>query len=69
MDRMVIYILLAWNLECELRTYRKYNLTVRFSKYKFNKKLLSNVTLSNVIGWVQVTPGVTLSNITPSNSF
>ena len=48
MDRMVIYILLAWNLECELRTYRKYNLTVGFSKYKFNKKLLSDVTLSSV---------------------
>ena len=48
MDRMVIYILLAWNLECELRIYRKYNLTVGFSKYKFNKKLLSDITLSSV---------------------
>ena len=69
MDRMVIYILLAWNLECELRTYRKYNLTVGFSKYILNKKLLNDVTLSNVIGWVQVTLGVTQSNVTPSNSF
>ena len=56
-------------MACKLKTYRTYNSTIRFSKYKFNKKLLSNVTLSNVIGWVQVTPGVTLSNITPSNSF
>ena len=56
-------------MECKLRTNRKCNFPVGFSKYKFNKKLLSNVSLSNVIGWVQVTPGVTLSNITPSNSF
>ena len=48
MDRIVIYILLAWNLECKLRTNRKCNLTVGFSKYKFNKKLLSGVTLNNV---------------------
>ena len=48
MDRIVIYILLAWNLECKLRTNRKCNLTVGFSKYKFNKKLLSGVTLSSV---------------------
>ena len=69
MNWMVNYIWFAWNLACKLKTYRTYNSTIRFSKYKFNKKLLNNVTLSNVIGWVQVTPGVTLSNITPSNSF
>ena len=48
MDQIVIYILLAWNLECKLRTNRKCNLPVGFSKYKFNKKLLSGVTLNNV---------------------
>ena len=56
-------------MECELRTYRKYNLTVGFSKYILNKKLLNDVTLNNVIGWVQVTLGVTQSNVTLSNSF
>ena len=46
-----------------LRTYRTYNSTVRFSKYEFNNKLLSGVTLLRVI------PGVTLSNVTSTNSF
>ena len=48
MDWIVIYILLEWNLECKLRTNRKCNLMVGFSKYKFNKKLLSGLTLNNV---------------------
>ena len=69
MNWMVNYIWFTWNLTYKLRTYRKYNLTVRFSKYILNKKLLNDVTLSNVIGWVQVTLGVTQSNVTPSNSF
>ena len=60
---------MACNLACKLRIYRTYNSTIRFSKYIFNKKLLNNVTLSNVIGWVQVTLGVTQSNVTLSNSF
>ena len=42
---------------------------VRFSKYKFYNKLLDGVTLLIYIySWVQVTPGVTLSNITLSNN-
>ena len=45
MDRMVNYIWLAWNLACMLRTYRICNSTVEFSKYEFNNKLLSDVTL------------------------
>ena len=28
-----------------LRTYKTYNITVGFSKYEFNKKLMSDVTL------------------------
>ena len=38
---MVNYIRLA----CMLKTYRIYNSTVGFSKYEFNNKLLSDVTL------------------------
>ena len=36
-----------------LRTYRTYNSTMRFSKYKFYNKLLGDVVL------LRVTPGVT----------
>ena len=54
MNWMVNYIWLAWNLACMLRTYRIYNSTVRVSKYEFNNKLLSDVTLLRV---------------TPTNSF
>ena len=32
-----------------LRTYRIYNPTIGFSKYEFNNKLLSNITLLKVI--------------------
>ena len=53
MDQTVNYNLLEWNLACILRTYRICNSTVGFSKYKFNNKLLSSVTL------FIVTPGVT----------
>ena len=42
---MVNYIRLAWKLASMLRTYRTYNLTVGFSKYKFNNKLLYGVIL------------------------
>ena len=45
--------LVVWNLAYILRTYRTCNSTVRFSKYEFNNKLLSGVTL------FRVTPGVT----------
>jgi len=37
------------------KIYRKYNLMVGFSKYKFYNKLLGDVTL------LKVTPGVTLT--------
>ena len=58
MDRMINYIQLAWKLACMLRTYRIYNSTVGFSKYKLNNKLLDGVTL------FKVTPGVTLTQPT-----
>ena len=53
MDWMVNYIWLTWNLACMLRTYKTYNSIVGFSKYEFNNKLFSGVTLLRVI------PGVT----------
>ena len=56
---MMVHIYLA----CMLRTYRTYNLMVGFSKYEFNNKLLSDVTL------LRVTSGVTLSNVTLTNNF
>ena len=49
MDQMVNNNQLTWLLE----TYRICNSTVRFSKYKFYKKLLSGITL------LKVTLGVT----------
>ena len=52
MDQMVNYIWLAWNLAYMLRIYKTYNSTVEFSKYKFNNKLLSVVTLFRVISGV-----------------
>ena len=58
MDWMINYIQLAWKLVCMLRTYRTYNSTVGFSKYKLNNKLLDGVTL------FKVTPGVTLTQPT-----
>ena len=56
MDWMVNYIWLIWNLACILRTYNICNLTVGFSKYEFNNKLLSGVTLLRVtlgVTWTQ----------------
>ena len=53
---MVNYIQLAWKLACMLRTYRKYNPMVRFSKYEFNNKLLGGVTFFRVtssVTWTQ----------------
>ena len=39
---------MAWKLACILRTYRKCNPMVGFSKYEFNNKLLGGVTLFKV---------------------
>ena len=50
---MVNYIQLAWKLACMLRPYITCNSTIEFSKYKFNNKLLGDVTL------LRVTSGVT----------
>ena len=67
-DQMENYIRLAWKLVCMLRAYRTCNSMVRFSKYKFNNKLLSSVTL------LRVTPDITwnppyiyIDLATPSN--
>ena len=46
-----------------LRIYRICNSIVRFLKYEFYNKLLGDIIL------LRVTPGVTLSNVTPSNIF
>ena len=54
---------MAWKLEYILITYRTCDPTVGFSKYEFNNKLLSGVTLLRVIS------GVTLSNVTLTNNF
>ena len=40
---------MAWKLANMLWTYRECNPTVRFSKYKFNNKLLDGVTFFRVI--------------------
>ena len=42
------YIRLAWELACMLRTYRKCDPTVGFSKCEFNNKLLVGVTFFRV---------------------
>ena len=39
-------------MACMLRTYKTYNITVGFSKYEFNKKLMSDVTLIRVISGI-----------------
>ena len=49
MDQMVNNIQLTWKLAWLLRTYRTYNSTVVFSKYKFYNKLLGGVTLLKII--------------------
>ena len=48
MNWIVNNIWLIWKFACMLRTYRTYNPTLRFSKYKLNNKLLSDVTLLRV---------------------
>ena len=53
MDRMVNNNQLTWKFVWILRTYRTCNSMVRFSKYKFYKKLLGGVTL------LEITPCVT----------
>ena len=53
MDRMVNNNRLIWKLAYILKIYRTYNPMVRFSKYKFNNKLLSGVIM------LRVTPGIT----------
>ena len=49
MDWIVNNNQLTWKLVWMLRTYKTCNLMVRFSKYKFYKKLLGDVTLLRVI--------------------
>ena len=47
---------MAWKLACMLRTYKKYDPTIVFSKYEFNNKLLVGVTFFRVISsvtWTQ----------------
>ena len=48
-------------LAYKLKTYKTCNPTVRFSKYEFNNKLFSSVTL------LQVTLGVTLTQSIKNN--
>ena len=53
---MVNYTQLAWKLACMLRTYRKCNPMVEFSKYAFNNKLLGGVTFFRItlgVTWTQ----------------
>ena len=47
---------MAWKLACMLRTYKKYDPMVVFSKYEFNNKLLLCVTFFRVtlgVTWTQ----------------
>ena len=47
---------IGMKLACMLRTYRKCNSTVGFSKYEYKNKLLVGVTLSKVtssVTWTQ----------------
>ena len=39
---------MTWKLACMLRTWKACNSTVGFSKYEFNNKLLSSVTLLKI---------------------
>ena len=52
---MVNYTWFAWKLACTLRTYRKCNPTVDFSKYEFNNNLLIGVIFFRVISCVTCT--------------
>ena len=47
-DQVVNYIRLALKLAFMLKTYRKCDPTVEFSKYEFNNKLLVDVTFFRV---------------------
>ena len=71
MNQMVNYIRLAWKLACMLKTYKTYNSTVRFSKYKFNNKLLSSVILLKItlfIIWTQpIYIYIYMDRVSPSN--
>ena len=49
---MVNNIRLILKLACMLRTYKTCNLTVEFSKYEFNNKLLVGVTFFRVVSGV-----------------
>ena len=49
---MVNYTLLEWKLAYMLRTYRKYDPMIGFSKYEFNNKLLVDVTFFRVMSGV-----------------
>ena len=54
---MTNYIRLAWKLACMLRTNRKCDPTVGFSKYEFNNKLLVGVTffgVTSLVTWTQL---------------
>ena len=46
---MLNYFWLAQKLACMLIPYRAFNLTVGFSKYEFNNKLLGGVTFFKVM--------------------
>ena len=48
MDWMINYIWLAWKLTSMLRIYKICNSTIKFSKYEFNNKLLSGVSLLSI---------------------
>ena len=53
---MVNYIRLAWKLASMLRTYKKCDITVGFSKYEFKNKFLVGVTFFSVtssVTWTQ----------------
>ena len=77
MDRMINYI----KLTGMLRTYKTYNSTIEFSKYEFNNKCMYVCICEYIYiyiyrererereSWVQVTPGITLNNVTPLNIF
>ena len=47
-NQRVNYIQLEMKLTCMLKTYRKCDLTVGFSKYEFNDKLLVGLTFFRV---------------------
>ena len=56
-DQIINYIQLTWKLTCMLRTYRKCNPTVGFSKYEFNNKLLGGVIffwVTSGVTWIQL---------------